>query len=126
MGMAFAEGHIGYLSSVRWFIREIEDKSALAGVTTFQGSDDDSTYTDLFTFDQNVHEGWNYYDWEDGSFPTYRYYRFYGTSIASCAFSEVKFTGVETIDNSDDTYTCDVKVYIDGESVEELSSTVEY
>lgn len=113
LGMAFAESHIGYLSGVRWFIVEIDDKSVFSGITTFQGSDDDSTYTDLFTLDGNVHEGWNYYSWDDDSYPTYQYYRFYSTSAAGCAFSEVKFTGVETIDDDSDTYTCDVAIYVD-------------
>jgi len=67
IGTAFKEGHIGYLSTVKWFIGEISDKTILSGVTTFQGSDDDTTYVDLFTLDDNVHEGWNYYNWEDDS-----------------------------------------------------------
>jgi len=82
--VAFKEDHVGYLSTAKWFITEISDKTVLSGVTTFQGSDDDSTWTDLFTFDDNVHEGWNYYNWEDDEQPAYRYYRFYGTEDGSC------------------------------------------
>ena len=46
---------------------DIADKSAYVNVTKFQGSNDNVTFTDLFTLDENVHEGWNYYPWTSSS-----------------------------------------------------------
>jgi hypothetical protein len=31
---------------------------------TFQGSADNETWNDIFTVDENIHEGWNYYKWD--------------------------------------------------------------
>jgi hypothetical protein len=63
--------------------------------------------------DQNVHAGWNYYDWSvPADQPKYRYYRFHSINAGGCQLNEVIFRGVETIDNSDATYTCDVKVNV--------------
>jgi len=65
----------------------------------FQGSMDNTTFTDIFNVDENVHEGWNYKSWEKGSYPKYRFYRFQGNESKICRMNEIKFTGVETIDN---------------------------
>jgi hypothetical protein len=37
----------------------------LADNLAFEGSADGETYENLFTVDENVHEGWNYHAWED-------------------------------------------------------------
>jgi hypothetical protein len=58
------------------------------------------------TVDENVHEGWNYYT----SDQKYRHYRFKGSAKGSCKINEIQFTGVETIQNSDPQYKCDVKL----------------
>lgn len=93
----------------------VSQKAELVDITQFQGSNDNSTFTTLFTVDKNLHSGWNYYQWETSdAYPKYRYYRFYGASSGACAINEVTLTGVETIDNSDATYTCSAKVVIDG------------
>ena len=60
IGMAYKAGHVGMLQQVKWFIGEIWDKTIYAGEVKFQGSNDGTTYTDIFTMDENVHEGWNY------------------------------------------------------------------
>ena len=49
---------------------------------------------------ENIHDGWNYHKWEDGSNPKYRYYRFSGSTSGGCLINEIKMTGVETIDDS--------------------------
>jgi hypothetical protein len=101
------------------------DKAELVNITTFQGSNDNTTFTTLFTVDENLHSGWNYHIWESADeYPKYRYYRFHGTSSGACAINEITFTGVETIDNEDSTYTCAAKVIIDEE--ETSLNTVEY
>lgn len=107
VGVGFKEGHVGLLSQVKYFLGDIADKAAYVNVTKFQGSNDNVTFTDLFTVDENVHEGWNYYPWTSASsYPRYRYYRFFGNSSAACVINEVKFTGVETVDDSGTSYTC--------------------
>jgi len=79
----------------------------------------------LFTVDENLHSGWNYHKWETSEdYPKYRFYRFYGPSTGACAINEVTFTGVETIDNEDSTYTCSAKLVI-GDDETDLN-TIEY
>ena len=39
---------------------------------------DGKTYKNIFTVGQEIHEGWNYYDYSSGSELKYRFYRFYG------------------------------------------------
>ena len=66
--------------------------------------------------DDNLHEGYNYYKWENSEdYPRYQYYRFYGPKKGGCGFNEIVLTGVETIDNSDEDYTCQAKVVIEGQ-----------
>lgn len=74
--------------------------------------------------DENVHAGWNYHKWDEGEEPRYRYYRFFGTQRKGCVMNEIAFTGVETIDSNDETFTCPAKLVL-GESVTDLN-TVEY
>jgi hypothetical protein len=115
--MAFKPGHVGLLSSIKWFMGDIAngDTTYLQDKLIFQGSDDNTTYTDIFKVDLNVHEGWNYKTWEAGSYKKFRYYRFHGDAANICIMNELKFTGVETIDNEDPTYDCDVKVIVQGQ-----------
>jgi len=91
---------------------DIDDISLYAGISKFQGSNDnlDSTsWTDLYVADENIHEGWNYIDLnETGTMPKYRFYRMYSPTSYGCLVNEIKFTGVETVDNSDATYSCNV------------------
>jgi len=105
------------LSQVKWFMGPMDAtfKAKLVDITVFQGSNDNSAFTTLFTVDENLHNGWNYYKWETANdYPKYRYYRFYGNSTGACAINEITFTGVETIDNEDASYTCTAKAIIDG------------
>jgi len=61
--------------------------------------------------DNNLHEGWNYFKWEDAADqPKYRYYRFYAEEQGACAINEIAFTGVETIDDEASTYACTAKL----------------
>jgi hypothetical protein len=47
VGLSFKEGHVGMLSQVKYFMG-IVTKQYYSGWTTFQGSNDNSTWTDLF------------------------------------------------------------------------------
>lgn len=83
------------------------------------------SWDDIFTMDENVHEGWNYYEWKKAEeYPKYRYYRFHGTKQGACAINEITLTGVETIDSMHDLFTCAVNL-ITGETKTELN-TLDY
>ena len=69
VGMKFRPGFVGLLSQVKYFMNNI-NKATYSGNLKFQGSNDMSTWTDLFTVDDNIHEGWNYHSW-DTSKPAY-------------------------------------------------------
>jgi len=113
-GMEFRKGYVAVLSKVRFYLGDKRGMSKYASITKFQGSSDGTTYTDLFTFDENVHTGWNYHEWEADKHPKYRFYRFYGAEKYSCAISEAELTGVETIDDTQDVHKCPPKLFVDG------------
>ena len=116
LGMAFKPKHIGLVSAIKWFMGDIADGDTtyLQDKLIFQGSMDNTTYTDIFKVDQNVHEGWNYKTWNSTEYQKYRFYRFHGDSKDLCKMNELKFTGVETIADTNPTYECDVKVITQG------------
>ena len=80
----------------------------------FQGSDDGTAFTDLWTIDDSVHEGWNSKDFEAGSLPSYKIYRFQGKTSGSCRVGEVRLHGVESIDSDATSYECTPKLLLDG------------
>jgi hypothetical protein len=125
LGMSFKEEHVGMLSQVKYFMGAMSTnkKAELVNITTFEGSNDKETFTNIFKVDENLHSGWNYYNWENAD-EYYRYYRFHGNSPGACAINEITFKGVETIDNEDSTYTCSAKVIIDEQEIS--LTTVEY
>jgi hypothetical protein len=99
--MSFKENHIGLISQVKFFLGDIQNKAAYENKVKFQGSQDGTTYIDIFTVDENVHEGWNYHTWENESeYQKYRFYRFFGEESGSCIINEIQFTGVETIESN--------------------------
>ena len=48
VGMQFKENHVGLLSQVKYFMKDISSKDIFVNTTSFQGSNDGSSYTDLF------------------------------------------------------------------------------
>ena len=72
----YKENHVGVLDEVKFFVNEMVDKSPYVGSLVFQGSHDGLEFTDLWTIDAAVHEGWNSHDFEDGSQPAFNIYRF--------------------------------------------------
>jgi len=115
IGIRFKEGHVALISQIKWFLSDIQDKSIYADETKLQGSNDGTIYSDIFTMDENVHDGWNYHKWtEPADYPRYRYYRFYGTKAGSCVINEIKATGVETVDSPDQNKACSAVVDING------------
>jgi hypothetical protein len=47
-GGSFKANHVGMLSQVKYFMGEIDDKSIYVDKLTFQGSSDNTTWTDIF------------------------------------------------------------------------------
>ncbi|CDW80878.1 ipt tig domain containing protein [Stylonychia lemnae] len=123
-GISFAEGHVGQISEVKYFM-PVFVKANFVGNLKFQGSEDGLTYTDIFIVGQEIHEGWNYYSYKDNNLK-YRYYKFQGYRIGSCRVGELKFRGIETIDNNDDSYNCPVTVNLQGQSPIQLTGSVTY
>jgi hypothetical protein len=84
------------------------EKDVFIGLTQFQGSNlQNNGYETIFTLDENIHAGWNYHKWDNAAdFPKYQFYRFFSQTDGGCAINEVTFVGVETIQNTDSTYTC--------------------
>jgi hypothetical protein len=85
-------------------MNDIKDRTSFVDSTKFQGSMDGVTYTDLFTIDDYLHDGWNYYDWFDTTSPKFNFYRFYGSKAGGCLINEIKVSGSESIDSSADSY----------------------
>ena len=107
---------------------DIDYPSWYDGILKFQGSSDKTTWTDLHVADENIHEGWNYINFnETGTIPKYRFYRMYAASTKGCLVNEMKFTGVETVDNSDSVYSCNVQVSLNkGQSITNVVNNVTY
>jgi len=131
IGAGFKADHVGMLSQMKYFMGDITDITLYKDKLKFQGSNDNSTgttWTDLHIADDNIHEGWNYVDFnETGTLPKYRFYRMYSSTSNGCLVNEIKFTGVETVDNSDSAYSCNVQVSLgNGTSITNLAHNVTY
>lgn len=114
VGMKFNEGFVGQISQVKFYLKNI-NKDAFNNTLIFQGSNDMTTWTDLFTTDMNVHEGWNYKKWEDSTaYPKYKAFRFFGTAAGACNIKEIKFAGIKSIDDNSNLKTCPVKLTVKG------------
>ena len=122
--MHFAAGYVGLLSEVKFFMSRFT-RANYVDILKFQGSSDGTTYTDLFTVGDEIHEGWNYYTYASGAEPKYRYYRFYGTAAGSCNVGEVVFKGYEVINNSQNSYSCTPVLTLGGTTYN-LATTVTY
>lgn len=124
VGMQFRDGYVGSLSKVKYIVSDIK-KDNFIDVLSFEGSDDGSTYTSLFTADYNVGSGWNAHEFDSAAPPKYKYYRFKGTAANSCLLNEIQLYGVETIDNSDTDYSCTPKLHVDDTTTELNAVTYE-
>lgn len=95
IGGQFKTDHVGMISQVRYLMPNIQDKSLFVDKLKFQGSADGKSWEDLFAADENIHEGWNYYEWEKSAdYPKYRFYRLYNADKSGCIVNEMKLTGV--------------------------------
>ena len=97
-GMEFREGYVAVLSKARFFIGDYFPMHKYIGYTTFQGSMDGVTYTTIYSVDNNIHQGWNYIEWDKPEDqPKYRFYRIRGGRKQACQITELELFGVESI-----------------------------
>ena len=61
----YKDNHVGVLDEVKFFINRLIDKTPFEDNLVFQGSDDGTTFVDLWNIDKSVHEGWNSKDFEE-------------------------------------------------------------
>jgi len=73
--IAYKTAHVVVLDEAKFFVNELSNKTPFIGLK-FQGSNDGTAFTDLWTVDEEVHEGWNSHDFEAGKEPAYNIYRF--------------------------------------------------
>jgi len=87
------------LQQVKYFINTINDKSRFEDNVVFEGSLDGEEYVEIFLVGTEVHEGWNYQDFEAGEYPAYRFYRYRGLGGTNgpCKITELQFKGNEVI-----------------------------
>ena len=122
--MNFPSGQVGILSEAKVFINYMVSHTPYANNLAFYGSNDNWVSSTLIeTFGENVHEGWNYFDFGDegNSRPAYNSYKFIGKSAGSCRVTEFKLIGVQTILDSNPTYSCTPKVTIGSSTPVDLS-----
>jgi hypothetical protein len=100
---------VGVISQVKFFMN-VFTKPTYSGYLKFQGSSDNITYTTLFTVGDEIHEGWNYYDYASGSELKYRYFRVYGSNAGSCNVGEFALMGVEAINDDTSSYACSANI----------------
>jgi hypothetical protein len=64
-GTAFRAGYVGVINEVKYFMTSF-NRNNFVGKLLFQGSKDNVTWTTIFTVGQEIHEGWNYYNFPAG------------------------------------------------------------
>lgn len=135
LGMTFKPGYNALLTEAKLFINNLIDKTPYVTNLKFQGSTDNwATSTDLYTFDVNVHEGWNYIrfgedndvDTYEGPKPSYNSYRFLGAVSGSCRVGEIRLTGVEVIDSDASSVSCTPQVLLNGATTDLTEGDVTY
>jgi hypothetical protein len=116
------------LSQVKYFMGDgVSNKHLYVDKLKFQASADNITWVDLFIADENIHEGWNYFKWENASdYPRYRFYRLFNDANYGCDVNELKMTGVETVDDSNPTYNCKIAIEKDNQVIANITETMTY
>ena len=64
-GTAFKAGYVGVINEVKYFMNRFY-RPNFVGKLKLQGSKDNITWTDIFVVGEEIHEGWNYYNYPDG------------------------------------------------------------
>lgn len=101
-------------------------KGNFVGKLRFEGSADGITWTTIFTVGEEIHEGWNYYNYDAGKELKFRYYRFFGPTYGSCVVGEVSLRGYEVIDSNTVNQTCIAQVTLNGDKALNLIGDIVY
>lgn len=110
IGMKFGTGRVAILESFRFFMDYYSDVSVYAGALTLQGSNDDfvADINDLQVVNQEIHEGWNYYELAS---PSYNSYRLFNANNNGCnKIGELNLIGQDVFDSASDPLTLQVGV----------------
>ena len=102
---------VGVVEKVRYFMDRMTDKqdNFVGNIVFQQYNDATMNYTDVFTVDSSLREGWNEYDFTTALESTS--YRFSFTSANACQMSEVELIGYVIEENGDMTKTCGITLY---------------
>ena len=95
IGNTFSNDQIGVLDEFRFFMDFFKDKSKYAGTLVFQGSNDGfiTDINDLQTVYEELHEGFNTYEFEYTK-PAYKSYRLFNPTAGGCdQIGELKLFG---------------------------------
>lgn len=127
--MEFNVDHVGSVSEVRYFMNKFT-LSSFSGRLTFSGcplaynSCTSANWVPIFVVGNEINEGWNYRKF---STPVkYRSFRFSSNIQGGCNIGEVRFRGVEVIDDNNPTKECPVRIVLNGAAPVQLTSTVSY
>ena len=122
IGFDVGEGLIAELGQIKFFPDPAITPSTLNG-TLIEGSNDNLTYSVIYTLDWNTNNGWNTITLDSiSSSSAFRYYRLRGaTSTAYCALAELQFFGIKLSANAGTDLTslsCSAKVTVNNKSVQ--------
>ena len=116
----FPENFLIQLQQIQYYPSTIKTIDNFYGLI-FQASVDNSTYSTLFTLDENIKTGWN--SWEPNiTLPAYRYFKVSSptaTHKSRCNMAEIKFFGLKyyTISNGTDINSCDTQMSLNGAKI---------
>jgi len=79
-------------------------------------------WTDLITYDNDIHEGWNSVPAGDSPW-SYNTFRFYGLDSGSCRVGEVKLMGIRVLKDTATSTSCTAKLTVGGTTTEMTSVT---
>lgn len=79
---------ISYMGNPNWAIT-----SNMLTEAVFEGSNDQFSWSTIFTIDNTVHMGWNYWLNPNPAAVVYRYIRFRHNSTSQCQLAEIAFVG---------------------------------
>lgn len=109
-------GYVYQISEAKVFINNLLDKTPYDQYLFFEGSDESKTsWTRIYTFDYDIHEGWNSIVAEEDAPYSYNSFRFYGESVGACRVGEVKLIGLKVWDDDNAIADCSPVLTYEGQ-----------
>mmetsp|Transcript_41820 Transcript_41820/g.48324 ORF Transcript_41820/g.48324 Transcript_41820/m.48324 type:complete len:161 (+) Transcript_41820:349-831(+) len=113
------------ITQLKYFMNRMIDKQTnFVGKLKFQSSADGTTWTDVFTADTYLKEGWNTYS--PSSALSSQYYRFFSATKNACQVGEIQMYGNVVENTSATSKVCDVVLIAPGGQIQTFSSQVTY